>query len=74
MNPKKLHDSLLRGSMCTVWIGAIFLGIVNFIWSQEVEFGTDEQIKYLVRTTVCLGIGIIGALSHAHLLSRKKDE
>ena len=56
--------------MCTTWIGGIFAGIANYLWSVDAGYGTVDQITYLVRTTICLGVAIIGVLCHAYLISR----
>lgn len=65
---KKLHDGLLRGAACALWVFAFFIGLSEFFYSTDVEYGSHEYNTYITRMFFCCGIGIIGALIHGRLL------
>lgn len=74
MSPKKDYNSvLLRGGFCAVWMFAFILGITNMI-SALVEADTQVAAKMTFHGFVFFVVFFVAAITHAHLIMRKKDE
>jgi hypothetical protein len=62
MNPKIIHNTLLRGAMCSVWVLATLMGVYYGI---NLDF--DKSLG-------CLFVLVVGALAHSSLIWREQEE
>lgn len=63
--------SLLRGAFCTIWIAAFILTIENFMYASECDTGGPDQITFMLRTIVCLSVGVAAAIAHYYLFKHQ---
>jgi hypothetical protein len=71
---KEGSESFLRGGFCMLWIFAIPMSIMNFMNAMMVEDGSAEQNNFLLRTFACIGVLIVAAMCHAHLMRKACPE
>lgn len=73
---QKLHDSALRTGMCVVWVVALLLGIGEFLFANDCEYGSLVYTSYILRSIGCFVIAVIAICVHGYLVGEKvsKDE
>lgn len=73
---QKIHDSALRTGICVVWVGALLLGISEFLFANDCEYGSLVYTNYILRSIGCFIVAIIAICAHGYLVGEKvsKDD
>jgi hypothetical protein len=74
---KLVHDTLLRGAWCVVWMASAVMALGFFM--EATTASPEDQHFYFVRMFICCGCGLLGICMHAHLLmehgrAKEKDD
>lgn len=71
-----MHDSLMRGGFCALWMFAFILAFYGFLDASFADNGSPEQTAAGLRFIVLLCVGIAAASAHGYLvhIAKKKED
>ena len=69
---KSVHDKMLRGGLCVIWITAFLLTFYEFLFAATSD-SPQDQATFYTRMLICAGCGILAVFSHAYLLYIAKE-
>lgn len=69
---KTVHDTLLRGGFCAIWIIASIITVEGWMESQTVT--VDLENALFIRVVVCGVAGLVAMGIHVYLLMKDKRE
>ena len=69
---KAIHNVLLRGGFCAVWIAGLIIAFYDFLYAITADIGSPEQNKFVLHIVACLAISVVAAALHVYT-AKKND-
>ena len=69
---KTLHNNLLRGGFCLVWMSAFIIAFYEFMYAESANSGSNEQTMFMIHTAFCIAVGVVAVLAHTHLMEKNR--
>ena len=67
---KTIHDSLLRGACCAIWVFGLIIGFYQLLYAIAAETGSAEESTHVLHLIICLAVTIGAAITHAYLINQ----
>jgi hypothetical protein len=74
MKANVIHNSLLRGGFCALWVFGFMISFFEFLYACTADMGSPEQNMFVLHMCVCAGVGVVGAGVHAYLIHEARDK